>query len=63
MIRLYAFGVRVAIAASYLTLAFADRDTAGDIAGPYAALVFAVAVYDVRRYARTTTRRHDARPH
>ena len=57
MTRMWLFAARAAIAASYLTLAVADLDTAADLAGPYAALVLIVAVSDL--YA---ARRSHARP-
>ena len=40
------FGLRVTLAASYLTLAIANPDVAGELAFPYAGSVFAVAVMD-----------------
>ena len=40
------FGLRVALAASYLTLAVANPKVAGTLAFPYAASVFLVAVID-----------------
>lgn len=54
MIRLWAFAARVALAASYLTLAIADATTAADLAGPYAALVLLVAVVDLLRARRSS---------
>lgn len=46
------FGARVAVAASYLTLAVADSGTAADLAPPYALCVLLVAVLDLRAARR-----------
>jgi hypothetical protein len=53
--RVWLFALRLAVAASYLTLAIADPSTAGDLAGPYAAVVLVVAVIDLRTARRPTT--------
>lgn len=49
---LLVFGLRVALAASYLTLAVAQPGFAADLAPFYAAAVLAVAVVDFRAARR-----------
>lgn len=46
------FALRVAVAASYLTLAFAKPNVAGDLAWPFAAIALTVAVYDLHAVRR-----------
>lgn len=48
MTRLWMFGARVALAASYLTIAVTDHATAAELAMPYAGGVFVVALIDLQ---------------
>jgi hypothetical protein len=48
MRHLWIFGARVALAASYLTLAITNEPVAADLAAPYAAAVLGVAIVDLR---------------
>lgn len=56
MIVMSILAVRVAIAASFLTLAVAAIETAQDLTGPYALLVFLVALTDLLRWRRRAAR-------
>jgi hypothetical protein len=47
------FGVRVGLAASYLTVAVTDPDIAGTLAGPFAGCVLIVAVIDLIQVRKT----------
>ena len=54
MTTVWLFAARVAVAASYLTLALTHSDAAATVAGPYAAVVLCVAVVDLWTFRRRT---------
>lgn len=49
---LWMFGIRVALAASFTTLAVVDPETARDLSGPYAFIILVVFLADFVRQLR-----------